>query len=85
MPIEKPGRAVLRLSGITKTYGPTRAIDGLSFTAAAGDIIGLIGANGAGKSTLMRILAGVTMPDARNAGNKRHADRFRCFFPAAGA
>src|SRR5450755_246074 len=55
---------VLRLSGITKTYGPTRAIDGLSFTVAAGDIVGLIGANGAGKSTLMRILAGVTTPDA---------------------
>jgi len=54
---------LLRLSGITKTYGPTRAIDGLSFTVAAGDIVGLIGANGAGKSTLMRVLAGVTMPD----------------------
>ena len=56
--------ALLRLSGLTKTYGPTRAIDGLSFTVAAGDIVGLIGANGAGKSTWMRVLAGVTMPDA---------------------
>jgi ribose transport system ATP-binding protein len=54
----------LRLSGITKTYGLTRAIGGLSFSVAAREIIGLIGANGAGKSTLMRILAGVTMPDA---------------------
>lgn len=66
---QMPGESVaadtplLRLSGLTKTYGPTRAIDGLSFTVAAGDIVGLIGANGAGKSTLMRILAGVTMPD----------------------
>jgi len=60
----RPDTALLRLSGITKTYGPTRAIDGLSFTVAAGDIVGLIGANGAGKSTLMRILAGVTMADA---------------------
>ncbi len=49
--------------GSTKTYGPTRAIDGLSFTVAAGEIVGLIGANGAGKSTLMRVLAGVTVPD----------------------
>jgi ribose transport system ATP-binding protein len=55
---------LLRLSGVTKTYGPTRAIDGLSFTLDAGGIVGLIGANGAGKSTLMRILAGVTIPDA---------------------
>jgi ribose transport system ATP-binding protein len=58
---------LLRLSNIAKTYGATRAIDCLSFTAAAGDIIGLIGANGAGKSTLMRILAGVTAPDTGTA------------------
>lgn len=64
MPIESSAAPILRLSGITKTYGPTRAISGFSFRAVGGDIIGLIGANGAGKSTLMRILAGVTIPDA---------------------
>jgi ribose transport system ATP-binding protein len=64
MSIESPASPVLRLSGITKTYGPTRAVSGLSFRAVAGDVIGLIGANGAGKSTLMRILAGVTIPNA---------------------
>jgi len=65
MPAESPvsDTPLLRLSGIAKTYGPTRAIDGLSFTVAAGDIVGLIGANGAGKSTLVRVLAGVTIPD----------------------
>ena len=61
--IESADAPLLRLSRITKTYGPTRAIDDLSFTVAAGDIVGLIGANGAGKSTLMRVLAGVTIPD----------------------
>ncbi len=63
-PPPDPSRsALLRLSNVTKTYGPTRAIHELSFAVAAGDIVGLIGANGAGKSTLMRVLAGVTVPD----------------------
>jgi len=37
---------LLRLSGITKTYGPTHAVDRLSFTVPAGEIVGLVGATG---------------------------------------
>ena len=57
------GPALLSLREIGKSYGSTRANDGLTLDIAAGEIVGLIGANGAGKSTLMRIVCGVTRPD----------------------
>lgn len=54
---------VVRLSGITKVFGPTRANDGVDLAVNAGDVVGLVGGNGAGKSTLMRVLCGVVQPD----------------------
>ena len=72
---------LLRLSEITKTYGPTHAVDRLSFTVPAGEIVGLVGANGAGKSTLMRILAGVTIPDAGRMEFGGQAVDFGTFSP----
>jgi ABC-2 type transport system ATP-binding protein len=45
-----------------KTYGETVAVEGLSFTAAPADILGLVGPNGAGKTTTLRSLAGIITP-----------------------
>src|SRR5579872_2573200 len=53
----------LRMSGIRKTFPGVLALDGVSFEAGVGGIVGLVGVNGAGKSTLMNILGGVYQPD----------------------
>jgi ABC-2 type transport system ATP-binding protein len=54
----------LRLENVVKTYGPVRAVDGVSLTARAGEFIALLGPNGAGKTTLFQLLAGLFAPDA---------------------
>ena len=55
---------LLDLTGVTKRYPGVTALDEVSLSVGAGEVVGLIGENGAGKSTLMRILGGVTEPSA---------------------
>ncbi len=57
-------RPLLHLQGIAKRYGVTTALDGATLSVARGEVVGLIGHNGAGKSTLMRVIVGLTTPDA---------------------
>lgn len=54
----------LRIHGLTKSYGATRAIDGLTFEVPLGACYGLVGPNGSGKSTTMRAVVGLVRPDA---------------------
>ena len=54
----------LLLDKVVKTYGPIRALDGVSFTAFAGEFIALLGPNGAGKTTLFQLLSGLFVPDS---------------------
>jgi ABC-type sugar transport system ATPase subunit len=49
---------------IRKVFGPTIALDDVSFDVPEGSIVGLVGMNGAGKSTLMRVIAGAVAPDS---------------------
>jgi len=55
---------VLRADGLTKDFGGVRAVDGVSFTVAAGELVALIGPNGAGKTTCFNLVNGQLTPDA---------------------
>jgi ABC-2 type transport system ATP-binding protein len=54
-------------SGLVKTFGRTRALDGLDLTVSAGEVHGFLGPNGAGKSTTIRVLLGLLRADAGTA------------------
>jgi ABC-2 type transport system ATP-binding protein len=55
---------VIRLNQVTKTYGDQRALDAVSLEVPPGVVCALLGENGAGKTTMIRILLGLTEPDA---------------------
>jgi ABC-2 type transport system ATP-binding protein len=54
----------LRIVGLTKWFGATRALDGLTLSVPAGTCFGLVGPNGSGKSTTLRSVVGLVRPDA---------------------
>ena len=56
-------RPVIQVSRVRKTYGPTVAVDEVSFEVNDGEIFGLIGPNGAGKTTTMECIEGLRTPD----------------------
>jgi branched-chain amino acid transport system permease protein len=73
------GAAVLEVSALRKRFGGLVAVNDVSFTVAAGQIVGLIGPNGAGKSTTFNLLTGVARPDG---GRVRFAGRQLSGLPA---
>ncbi|MBS61387.1 ABC transporter ATP-binding protein [Salinisphaera sp.] len=56
-------QAALKVDGVSKSYGPTKALDGLSLRVEQGEFVALLGPNGAGKSTLFQLLTGLFVPD----------------------
>jgi ABC-2 type transport system ATP-binding protein len=59
--------ATIEVTGLRKRYGPTMALDGLSFAASPGQVTGFVGPNGAGKSTTMRVILGLDSVEAGTA------------------
>jgi ABC-2 type transport system ATP-binding protein len=59
--------ATIEVTGLRKRFGPTQALDGMSFTVEPGQVTGFVGPNGAGKSTTMRVILGLDAPEQGQA------------------
>jgi ATP-binding cassette subfamily F protein uup len=68
---------LVNLEAVSKSYGPTRLLEGVSLGLAAGERIGVVGRNGAGKSTLLRVLSRREEPDS---GRVTHSGGLRVAF-----
>ena len=60
-------RSAISVSGLVKTFGKTRALDGLDLSVKSGEVHGFLGPNGAGKSTTLRVLLGLIRKDSGEA------------------
>lgn len=76
---------MITAADVTSSYGRRRVLKGVSFTAARGECVGIVGANGCGKSTLLSILAGTLKPKSgtvayggRTAWSGGRTGRIRC-------
>jgi len=61
-PLPPAGTPLVEVEGVSFRYGERAAVSGVSLTARAGELLGLVGPNGAGKSTLLRLVAGLLAP-----------------------
>jgi ribose transport system ATP-binding protein len=69
------GTKIVDFIGVEKSYGAVRALDGVDFSVAEGECVGVVGHNGAGKSTLMHILNGGVVPDRGRLVIAGHEER----------
>ena len=80
---------MIEFEEVTRRYGPTLAVDGLSLTVGRGELFALLGPNGAGKTTTIRMLVGLLRPDAGTirvcgcdgAVGARQSNRFLGYVP----
>lgn len=67
---------MIEVKNVTKAFGSTKAVDGVSFTAPVGAVTGFLGPNGAGKTSTLRILLGLSRPDEGQAliGGRKYVE-----------
>jgi len=65
--MQTPSPPPIEVAELTKSYGPHRAVEAVSFRVPAGTVTGFLGPNGAGKSTTLRMLVGLTRPTSGRA------------------
>ena len=65
--MESKEQPIIEVEGLCKNYGSIRAVDGVSFSIASGEVFGILGPNGAGKTTTVEILEGMRPLDSGHA------------------